>query len=411
MYVYSHGAGEEFVFVNIIRLIVIRLLEVPMAASSSSKIVPFEGLTFDDLLLLPNEASFPREAVNLATVLHPKIKLNLPIISSPMDTVTESAMAIAMAQMGGLGVIHRNLAVEKQRALVEEVKKAKVDSQRSTVNSVDAEGRYLVAAAIGAGADMAERVKALVKAEVDMIVVDSGHGHSQYILDCVKYIKKNHKHVVVMAGNVATYEGAKATIKAGADVIRVGMGPGAICTTRVITGMGVPQMTALFEVARACKGTKVTFIADGGIKLMGDIAKALGTGASAVMLGSMLAGHDQSPGENVKVNGKEYKNYRGMGSIGAMQKGGAERYGQKAQTAAKQLIAEGVEGLVAYKGDVHDFLFQAAGSLRSSFYYLGSKTVPEFHKKAKFIRISAAGMKESHPHTAMVVDGGGNYKV
>lgn len=378
----------------------------------SGKIITTEGLTFDDLLLLPNESTFPREAVNLATTLHPRIKLSLPILSSPMDTVTESGMAIAMAQMGGLGVIHRNLAVEKQKAMVEHVKESKVVSDASRVPALDAKGRYLVAAAIGAGADMQERVKALVGAGVDMIVVDSGHGHSTYIMDCVKFIKKTYKDkVVVMAGNVATYEGAKALIKAGADVLRVGVGPGSICTTRVITGMGVPQVTALLEVARACKGTKVTFVADGGIRMMGDMAKALATGASAVMLGSMLAGHEQAPGEKVKVNDEVYKQYRGMGSIGAMQKGGAERYGQKAQTGAKQLIAEGVEGLVPFKGDVHDFLFQAAGSLRSSFYYLGSKTVPEFHKKAKFIKISQAGMKESHPHTISIVDSGGNYKV
>ncbi len=377
--------------------------------SSDQKII-MEGLTFDDLLLLPNESSFPREAVNLATALHPRIKLKLPILSSPMDTVTESGMAIAMAERGGLGVIHRNLAIEKQAKMVEHVKTAKVIDKEKA--ALDAKGRYLCAAAIGAGADMQERVKALVGAGVDMIVVDSGHGHSTYIMDCVKHIKKAYKdNVVVMAGNIATFDGAKALIKAGADVLRVGVGPGSICTTRVITGMGVPQVTALMEAARACKGTKVTFVADGGIRMMGDMAKAIATGASAVMLGSMLAGHEQSPGEKVKVNGEVFKQYRGMGSIGAMQKGGAERYGQKAQTAAKQLIAEGVEGLVAFKGDVHDFLFQAGGSLRSSFYYLGSKNIAEFHKKAKFIKISQAGMKESHPHTIAVVDSGLNYSV
>ncbi len=351
----------------------------------------------------------------MATQLHPRIKLKLPILSSPMDTVTESGMAIAMAERGGLGVIHRNLAIEKQTAMVKHVKEAKViDKERA---SLDSKGRYLCAAAIGAGADMQERVKALVAAGADMIVVDSGHGHSTYIMDCVKHIKKTYKDkVVVMAGNIATFDGAKALIKAGADVLRVGVGPGSICTTRVITGMGVPQMTALMEVARACRSTgsrqaSVTFVADGGIRMMGDMAKALATGASAVMLGGMLAGHEQAPGDKVKVNGEVFKQYRGMGSIGAMQKGGAERYGQKAQNAAKQLIAEGVEGLVPFKGDVHDFLFQAAGSLRSSFYYLGSKNIAEFHKKAKFIKISQAGMKESHPHTIAVVDSGGNYAV
>lgn len=380
------------------------------SSSNSGKIITTEGLTFDDLLLLPNESTFPREAVILNTVLHPKIKLKLPILSSPMDTVTESGMAIAMAQLGGLGVIHRNLAVDKQEKMIEHVKTAKVVDKEKA--SLDAKGRYLVAAAIGAGADMKDRVKALVGAGVDMIVVDSGHGHSTYIMECVTYIKKTYKDkVVVMAGNVATYDGAKALMKAGADVLRVGVGPGSICTTRVITGMGVPQVTALLEVARAVKASKVTFVADGGIRMMGDMAKALATGASAVMLGSMLAGHEQSPGDKVKVNGETYKQYRGMGSIGAMQKGGAERYGQKAQTAAKQLIAEGVEGLVPFKGDVHDFLFQAGGSLRSSFYYLGSKTLPEFHKKAKFIKITQAGMKESHPHTISIVDTGANYNV
>jgi len=386
------------------------------SSSSSGKIVPYEGLTFDDLLLLPNESTFKRSTVDMTAKLHSKISIRLPILSSPMDTVTESGMAIAMAQAGGLGVIHRNLHIATQAEFVQTVKKAKVDTGHRTqeaggqIASLDSKGRYLVAAAIGAGSDMQERVKALVDAEVDMIVVDSGHGHSTYIMDAVKFIKKNYKNnVVVMAGNVATYDGAKALIKAGADILRVGVGPGSICTTRVITGMGVPQVTALMEAARACKGTKVTFVADGGIKLMGDMAKALATGATAVMLGSMLAGHDQSPGEKVSINGKDYKKYRGMGSIGAMQKGGAERYGQDPKEVARKLVAEGVEGLVPYKGDVKDFLYQATGSLKSSFYYLGSKNIPEFHKKSKFIRITPAGMRESHPHTITVVNTGGNY--
>lgn len=378
--------------------------------STNTGKIAMEGLTFDDLLLLPNESSFKRSDVDLTTKLHPKIVLKLPILSSPMDTVTEADMAIAMAQAGGLGVIHRNLQVDTQKDFVKKVKAAKVSDAATA--SLDGKKRYLVAAAIGAGSDMQERVKALVDAEVDMIVVDSGHGHSKYIMDAVKFIKKNYKNkVVVMAGNVATYDGAKALMKAGADILRVGVGPGSICTTRVITGMGVPQVTALMEVARATKNSKVTFVADGGIRLMGDMAKALATGAGAVMLGSMLAGHDQSPGEKVTVNGKAYKKYRGMGSIGAMQKGGAERYGQNPKDVAKKLVAEGVEGLVPYKGDAHDFLYQANGSLRSSFYYLGSKSMNEFHKKSKFVRITAAGMRESHPHTITVVEAGANYRV
>lgn len=386
------------------------------SSSASSQIV-MEGLTFDDLLLLPNYTTFPREQAELTTKLHSSITLKLPIISSPMDTVTETDMAIAMAQSGGLGIIHRNLQVDAQRKMVEAVKKAPTSpsglrgASKGTA-SLDKQGRYLVGAAIGAGADMEERVKALVGAGVDVIVVDSGHGHSQYIMDCVTFIKKNYKNkVVVMAGNVATYDGAKAMMKAGADILRVGVGPGSICTTRVVTGMGVPQVTALMEVARAVKGSKVTFVADGGIRQMGDMAKALATGASAVMLGSMLAGYEQSPGEKRKVEGKWYKQYRGMGSIGAMQKGGAERYGQSMKTEAKKLVAEGVEGLVAFKGDVDDFLYQAAGALRSSFYYLGSKNIGEFHRKAKFVRITQASLQESHPHSlSAITDLGGAYR-
>lgn len=365
-----------------------------MATSRTSSKIVMDGLTFDDVLLLPRHTNFMREHVDLSTQLHPKISLKLPILSSPMDTVTEADMAIAMAEAGGMGVIHRNLNVQAQVGMVKEVKKKD----------------RLVAAAIGAGTDMEERVKALVAAGVDMIVVDSGHGHSDFIMNCVKYIKKSYKgKVVVMAGNVATYDGAKDLIAAGADVLRVGVGPGSICTTRIVTGMGVPQITALLEAARACKGTKVTFVADGGIRQMGDMAKGLATGASAVMLGSMLAGYAQSPGDEVDVNGKAYKKYRGMGSIGAMQKGGAERYGQSAKTERSKLVAEGVEGLVPFKGDVGEFLYQAAGSLRSAFYYVGCKTMKDFHKNAQFVQITQAGMKESHPHTIAITDAGESY--
>ena len=382
---------------------------MPKTSSKSGSKIIMEGLTFDDLLLLPNKADFAREDVSLQTALHPSIVLRLPILSAPMDTVTETDMAITMAKNGGLGVIHRNLQIDAQRKMIESVKKAKVEDVKTA--SVDKLGRYLGAAAIGSGADMHDRVKALVAAGVDLIVVDSGHGHSQYIIDAVKFIKKNYKgKVVVMAGNVATYEGAKDLIKAGADILRVGVGPGSICTTRIVTGMGVPQITALLEVARAVKGTKVTFVADGGIRQMGDMAKALATGAGAVMLGSMLAGYTQSPGELVTLDDKQYKKYRGMGSVGAMQKGGAERYGQSMKTVAKKLIAEGVEGLVLFKGDADDFLFQAAGALRSSFYYLGSKTVKEFHAKSRFVKITQASLQESHPHTlSAITDKGGAY--
>ncbi len=377
--------------------------------SLSSKIIA-DGLTFDDVLLLPGESTFAREQVDLTTQLHPRIVLKLPILSSPMDTVTEAGMAIAMAAHGGLGVIHRNLQIDTQRTMIEEVKAAAVADPAAA--SLDAKGRSLVAAAIGAGADMKERVAALVDAGADMIVVDSGHGHSSYIADAVRFIRKEYgDRVVIMAGNVATADGAKYLIDAGADVLRTGVGPGSICTTRIITGMGVPQLSALLDVASACAGTDVTFVADGGIRQMGDMAKALATGASAVMLGSMLAGHAEVPGEVVSLEDKQFKQYRGMGSVGAMQKGGAERYGQSMKTEARKLIAEGVEGLVAYKGDVGDFLFQCAGSLRSAFYYVGSQAVPDFHRTSRFIRITPASMRESHPHTITVTDVGGNYRV
>lgn len=352
-----------------------------------------EGLTFDDVLLLPGMTSVRRQNVDLTTVLHPKLVLSLPIISSPMDTVTETAMAIAMAEAGGLGVIHRNLAPNDQAKMVDAVKKKKL----------------LAGAAVGAGADLEERIKALLDADVDVIVVDSGHGHSAYILDAVKKIKKMRKAQVVMGGNVATAEGAKALIAAGADILRVGVGPGSICTTRIVTGVGAPQLFSIMEAVRGAKGKKVSVIADGGIKQMGDMAKALAAGAHAVMLGSMLAGHDEAPGDIVKIDGKAYKKYRGMGSIGAMKKGGAERYGQSRDSQEKKLIAEGVEGLVPSKGSAADFLYQAGGALRSSFYYVGAKDMKEFHAKSRFVRITNAGLKESHPHTIHVTSAGASY--
>lgn len=376
-------------------------------SSASAKIIPTEGLTFDDLLLLPGFTNFKRREVDLTTMLHPTIKLTLPILASPMDTVTEDAMAIAIADAGGMGIIHRNLAPEKQAAIVKKVKTTKA-SDRS-VAATDKAGHLLCGAAVGAGEDMEERVKLLMKAGADVICVDSGHGHSQFIIDIIHFIKKQSKSQVVMAGNVATFEGAAALIKAGADILRVGVGPGSICTTRVVTGMGVPQITAIMEAVRAAKGKKVSVVADGGIRQMGDMAKALGCGAHAVMLGGMLAGHTEAPGETIAVDGTTYKRYQGMGSVSAMKRGGAERYGQSKKTEEKKLIAEGVEGLVPAKGSVNDFLYQVGGALRSAFYYIGGKNFSEFHKHARFIRITNAGLKESHPHTINITSAGSSY--
>jgi IMP dehydrogenase len=362
---------------------------------NSSKII-LDALTFDDLLILPGYTDFKRADVSLATLLHPDIPLSLPVCSSPMDTVTESAMAIALGKTGGLGIIHRNLSIADQAAMVSYVRSQKL----------------AVGAACGTGSDFEERVRALSHANASVIVIDSGHGYTKYVIDAVRYIKKNFPTRIVMAGNIATADGAKALIKAGADILRVGMGPGSICTTRIVTGVGVPQITAIQEVvqtARSVKGKRITVVADGGIRQIGDMAKALGCGAHAVMLGSLLAGFDQSPADTVRIEGKDYKQYRGMGSVGAMKKGSAERYGQSVSTGSRNLIPEGVEGLVRYKGSVVSYLEQIAGSLRSAFYYTGAKTVEEFHRKVRFVRITPASMEESRPHSVTVVDPGINY--
>jgi len=364
-----------------------------------------EGITFDDVLLLPNYTDFKRSEVDLSVDLHPSIKLKIPIISSPMDTVTEEKMAENMAENGGLGIIHRNLPIEKQVAMVKRIKNKLVKNKMA---AVDKKNRLLVAAAVGVGEDFFERVKALIKAEVDLLVLDSGHGFSKFIIEAAIFIKKNFPSIALMAGNIATKEGAGALIKARVDILRVGMGPGSICTTRIITGMGVPQLTAIIEAVKEAKG-KAKIVADGGIKQPGDIAKALALGADCVMLGSLLAGCDEAPGKIVVLNNKKYKQYRGMGSIAAMKKGAAERYGQNKNTNKKQLIAEGVEGLVEYKDSVSDYLYQLVGSLRSSFYYLGARNINEFFAKSRFIRISRAGIVESYPHSIVVTNFGENY--
>ncbi len=359
------------------------------------KIVPHEALTFDDILLLPGYADFKRQDVDLSTQLCPGIRLKLPVISSPMDTVTEEAMAVALARAGALGVLHRNLSVASQARMVAKIKRLCLP----------------VAAAVGVGEDFDVRVSALVAAGVDLVVVDSGHGHTKFIIDAVKTIKKTYHRLPVMAGNIATFDGAKALISAGTDILRVGMGPGSICTTRIVTGMGVPQISAISAVKRATEGTSVSVVADGGIRQMGDMAKAFAFGADAVMLGSLLARLTEAPGRIVRLKGKRYKEYRGMGSIAAMKKGGAERYGQSRLADTKQLIAEGVEGLVPLNGSAATYLTQIAGSLRSSFYYIGARNILEFFRKSRCIKISNAGLLESHPHSIDIVDTGTNYSL
>lgn len=366
-----------------------------------------EGLTFDDVLLLPGYSDFKRTDVSLAATLHPSVVLPLPVISSPMDTVTEDSMARSIALAGGLGVIHRNLVISTQVSMVTSVKKTKVGS--AVQAAFDSEKRLLVGAAVGVGPDFQDRVAGLAEADADVLVIDSGHGNTKYMTDAVSYIRSAYPNVVIMAGNVATSDGAKRLAAAGAHILRVGMGPGSICTTRIITGMGVPQLSAVSEAVSGVAGTDVTVVADGGIRQIGDMAKALGAGAHAVMLGSLLAGYDESPGDKILLDGVEYKTYRGMGSIAAMKKGSAERYGQARDTKEKHLIPEGVEGLVKYKGQVGDYYTQIAGSIKSSFYYIGAKNMEEFHTKASFIKITQASLTESHPHSIVISNAGANY--
>ncbi len=367
-----------------------------------------EGLTFDDILLLPGYTDFFREIVTTDVELTANIKLKIPIFSSPMDTVTEASMAIAMAKMGGMGIIHRSMSITDQ---VNELKLVKntvlnIDEHAQATNN---KGILLCGTAVGASPDFEERVSALANAGTDLFVLDTAQGFAQYILDYIKTIKTI-TDIPIMAGNVVTYEGAIALIEAGANILRVGMGPGSICTTRIVTGVGVPQLTAISEVKRAVLDSKsdVKVIADGGIKQIGDIAKAIAFGADAVMLGSLLAGFDQCPGETIELDNQKYKFYRGMGSIGAMQKGGAARYGQVGDN-TKKLVAEGVEAMVKHKGNVENFLFQIQGGLKSACYNIGGRNLQEFQQKVKYIKISTASFSESMPHSINVISSGNSF--
>ncbi|BAD70255.1 inosine-5'-monophosphate dehydrogenase [Thermus thermophilus] len=484
----------------------------------------YEGLTFDDVLLLPDYSEVLPKEVSVRTRLTKRLFLNIPILSAAMDTVTEAEMAIAMAREGGLGVIHKNLSIEAQAAMVRKVKRSEagmiqdpvtlpptatledaerlmreyrigglpvvdvygrllglvtnrdlrferdlkrpvtevmtpverlvtarpgttleeaeellrrhkveklplvdesgrlkglitlkdIVKRRQYPNAVkDAQGRLLVGAAVGASKDLPERAQALVEAGVDVLVLDSAHGHSKGILEALAYLKETFgERVEVIAGNVATREGARALAERGADAVKVGIGPGSICTTRVVTGVGVPQITAILEAVAGVKDLDVPVIADGGIKYTGDVAKAIAAGAHAVMLGSMLAGTDEAPGEEVLKDGRRYKLYRGMGSLGAMKQGSADRYFQdpeKGETEAKKLVPEGIEGMVPYKGPVADVLYQIVGGLRSAMGYVGAPDIETFRKKARFVRMTMAGLIESHPHDVVVVKEAPNY--
>lgn len=476
------------------------------------------GLTFDDVLLVPQYSEVVPAQVSLKTKLTKSLELNVPILSSAMDTVTESRMAIALAREGGIGFIHKNMSIEAQAAEVDLVKRNEsgmianpitlspaatleeafelmqeykisglpvVDDKHKLLGIVtsrdlkytkpskepvkkymanqlitakegitlkeaeailwenrieklpivdengilkglitardidnalnypnackDGKGRLRCGAAVGVGMDSLDRVNALVQAGVDVIALDSAHGHSKNIIEMVKEIKKLHPHLPLIAGNIVTKEAAKALIDAGADAVKVGIGPGSICTTRVVAGVGVPQMTAVAEVAEYCKDKNVCVIADGGIKFSGDIVKALAAGADAVMLGSILAGCQESPGEEIIFQGRRYKSYVGMGSLAAMKRGSADRYFQAKETTAKKLVPEGIEGRVAYKGPVADSLYQLCGGIRAGMGYCGAPTIKELQKNAVFVQITNAGLKESHPHDVDITVESPNY--
>lgn len=476
------------------------------------------GLTFDDVLLVPQYSEVVPAQVSLKTKLTKSLELNIPILSSAMDTVTESRMAIALAREGGIGFIHKNMSIEAQAAEVDLVKRNEsgmianpitlspaatleeafelmqeykisglpvVDDKHKLLGIVtsrdlkytkpskepvkkymanqlitakegitlkeaeailwenrieklpivdengilkglitardidnalnypnackDGKGRLRCGAAVGVGMDSLDRVNALVQAGVDVIALDSAHGHSKNIIEMVKEIKKLHPHLPLIAGNIVTKEAAKALIDAGADAVKVGIGPGSICTTRVVAGVGVPQMTAVAEVSEYCKDKNVCVIADGGIKFSGDIVKALAAGADAVMLGSILAGCQESPGEEIIFQGRRYKSYVGMGSLAAMKRGSADRYFQAKETTAKKLVPEGIEGRVAYKGPVADSLYQLCGGIRAGMGYCGAPTIKELQKNAVFVRITNAGLKESHPHDVDITVESPNY--
>jgi IMP dehydrogenase len=479
-----------------------------------------KALTFDDVLLVPAYSNILPKDTSLATNLTRNIKLNIPLVSAAMDTVTEGRLAIAMAQEGGIGIIHKNLTPKEQAREVAKVKRfesgvlrdpitipptmkirdvialsqqygisgfpvvegkivvgiitnrdlrfeeeldaearAKMtpreklvfvkedadlaeakrlmnkhrlervlvvneafelrglitvkDIQKSTEHpfaSKDEQGKLRVGAAVGVGADNDERIDLLAKAGVDVIVVDTAHGHSKGVLDRVRWVKTHYPHIEVIGGNIATAAAALALVEHGADAVKVGIGPGSICTTRIVAGVGVPQITAIANVANALKGTGVPCIADGGVRFSGDVSKALAAGASTVMMGSMFAGTEEAPGEVILFQGRSYKSYRGMGSLGAMADGSADRYFQDASNNADKLVPEGIEGRVAYKGSVLAILYQLVGGVRSSMGYCGCASIDDLHTKAEFVEITSAGMRESHVHDVQITKEAPNYR-
>jgi len=342
-----------------------------------------EALTFDDVTMTPKYSAVLPSEVDTSIKLSKNLFLKIPLLTSAMDTVTESKMAIAIAKVGGIGVIHRNLDIKKQ---IEEIKKVK-------------KKKLLVGAAVGAGPLEFKRAESIIKEGVDLVVVDTAHGHSKKVAEIIKFIKKKKTNKITLcAGNIATAEAAKFLIKLGVDIIKVGIGPGSICTTRLVAGIGVPQLSAILEAKKGVKNNKTKIISDGGIKYSGDIAKALAAGADAVMIGSLFAGSMETPGKLIKRNGKFYKSFRGMGSVGAMNKGSADRYFQKKQKDISKYVPEGVEGFVKFKGNVTSIIYKLIGGLKSSMGYLGAKKIVNLKTKTTFVKITKAGFYESMVH-------------
>ncbi len=354
-----------------------------------------ESLTFDDILITPQYSNVLPSETDISLILTKKIKLKVPFLSSAMDTVTEAKMAIAIAQAGGIGIIHRNLNIKKQTKEIVLVKKRKL----------------LVGAAVGTNNEDIKRAKSLIDCGCDLIIIDTAHGHSEKVLNTLYKLKKIRGNVPICVGNIATGEAAKKLFDSGADIIKVGIGPGSICTTRMVAGIGVPQISAIKEVRQALKNKKIKIISDGGIKFSGDLAKALAAGADAIMMGSIFAGTDESPGKKFKIKGKIYKQYRGMGSIGAMSTGSANRYFQKNYKDKSKFVPEGVEGRVEFKGNVSKIIYQLKGGLRSSMGYIGAKKLGDIAKNAKFIKITKAGFYESMVHSVEMTQKSINYKL
>ena len=347
-----------------------------------------EALTFDDVTLAPKYSEILPSEVDTSIKLTKDLKLKIPLLSSAMDTVTESSMAIAIAKAGGIGTIHRNLDIKKQIIEIRKVKKQKL----------------FVGAAVGAGVNEFKRAEEILKENIDMIVVDTAHGHTKKVSEIIKFIKKKKRNKIALcAGNIATPEAAKFLLKLGVDIIKVGIGPGSICTTRLVAGIGVPQLSAILSIRNEIKNKNVKIISDGGIKYSGDLAKAFAAGADAVMIGSLFAGTDETPGKLIKKGGKLFKSFRGMGSIGAMNKGSADRYFQSKQKDISKYVPEGVEGFARYKGKVDNIIFKLIGGLRSSMGYLGCKEIKYLRDKPKFVKITKAGFYESMVHNVDII--------